>query len=145
DALDRMRSTVAGDASDLDRALTQGRAFDTRVASSGLTPDERRRLRNEGRSDGQIAAFETDLRGDADGEGANVDSPSLLAALDEARAAHAATAAALDTAYAKWNDIVTAIEADHRVADTHPAVAAGGPYGADEGATFRLDGSTAGA
>src|SRR5262249_10893553 len=66
------------------------------------------------------------------------------AALDESRGAHAATAAALDTAYDKWNDIVTAIEGGE-APDTHPALSAGGPYSAGEGATFQLAGSSAGA
>ena len=133
DALDELRSTVAGDAADLDQAIDRGRAFATRVWNSGLTADERRTLRNEGRTDNQIAGLETELRGYAYSEGFNVDSASLLAALDESRAAHAATAAALDTAYDKWNDIVTAIEGG-KAPDTHPAVAAGGPYSAGEGA-----------
>src|SRR5262249_4479352 len=105
DALNQLRSTVAADSTGLDQAISQGGTFDRRVASSGLTADERRALRNQGRTDNQIAALETDLRGDANSEGSNVDSASLLAALDESIAAHAATASALDTAYDRWNDI----------------------------------------
>jgi alpha-tubulin suppressor-like RCC1 family protein len=144
DALDTLRTTVAADATDLDKAIGQGRTFDGRVTSSGLNPDERRMLRNQGQTDNQIAALETDLRSGATGDGSNVDSSSLLAALDEARSAHAATAAALDTAYDRWNGIVTTIESDHRVAYTHPATAAGGPYGVGEGASLTLGGSTGG-
>jgi alpha-tubulin suppressor-like RCC1 family protein len=142
-ALDELRSTVAGDAADLDAAIARGRTFVNRVWNSGLTADERRALRNQGRTDNQIAALETELRSFANSEGVNVDSASLLAALDESSAAHADTAAALDTAYAKWNDIVTAIEA-RKAPDTHPAIAAGGPYSAGEGAALQLGGSATG-
>src|SRR5262245_55438702 len=144
DSLDELRSTIAGDASDLDQAITRGRTFVHRVWNSGLTADERRTLHNEGRTDNQIAALETELRGYANSEGVNVDTTSLLAALDESRAAHAATAAALDTSYGKWNDIVTALETG-KAPDTHPALSAGGPYSAGEGATFQLAGSASGA
>jgi hypothetical protein len=144
DSLDALRNTVAANAADLDQAITRGRTFVNRVWNSGLTPDERRTLRNEGRTDNQIAAIETELRSYANSEGSNVDTASLLAALDESRAAHADTAAALDASYAKWNDIVTTIEGG-KIPDTHPAVAAGGPYTAGEGGTVQLAGSSSGA
>ena len=64
-------------------------------ADRGRAPD----APQPGAHDNQIAELETETRGYAYSEGFNVDSASLLAALDECRAAHAATAAALDTAY----------------------------------------------
>src|SRR4029079_16558203 len=126
-SLDELRSTIAADAADVDQAITRGRTFVNRVWSSGLTPDERRTLRNEGRTDNQIAALETELRSYAHSEGSNVETTRLLAALDESRAAHADTTAALGTSYDRWNDVVTALESGNAV-DTHPAVSAGGSY-----------------
>src|SRR5262245_11312379 len=140
DSLDALRGTIAANATDLDQALTRGRTFVNRVWNSGLTPDERRTLRNEGRTDNQIAAIESELRSYANSHGSNVDTASLLSALDESRAAHADTAAALDASYARWNDIVTTLEAD-TIPNAHPAVAAGGSYSAGEGVTFQLAGS----
>ncbi|HXV58660.1 MAG TPA: Calx-beta domain-containing protein [Gaiellaceae bacterium] len=142
DALDELRSTVAGEAAELDAALTRGHEFARRVLSTGLSPDERRALLNRGSTAGQIADLETELRGFAYGEDANVDAGSALAALDQARSAHVATAAALVGAAAEWDDIVAALEADGP--DPGPAIAAGGPYGAGEGTPLQLDGSAAG-
>jgi hypothetical protein len=143
DSLDALRNTIASNAADLDQAISVGRTFVNRVWNSGLTPDERRTLRNEGRTDNQIAALETEVRSYANSPGSNVDTASLLAALDESRAAHADTAAALDASFAKWNDIVTTLEAA-QIPDAHPAVAAGGSYTASEGVPFQLAGSASG-
>jgi alpha-tubulin suppressor-like RCC1 family protein len=141
DALAELRSAVA-DSGELEPGLTRGREFVLRVWNTGLTADERRVLRNQGLTEGQVAELEAELRGYATSSG--VDSPGLLAALDESRSAHAATATALADGTTAWAGIVATLEADPDVPDPAPAIDAGGPYAADEGAALELNGSAAG-
>ena len=103
DALGDLKATID---STLDDAISAGRSFATRVASTGFTAGERRALLNQGLTASQIAKLEIEVRGyylDFN----LVDSAKLLAALDQGRAAHSATAAALGASAADWNEIVT--------------------------------------
>ena len=130
DALAALREVMP-----LDDTIEAGRTFARRVESSGLTADERRALLNQKASPAQV---ETEIRGYAD---EIVTAGSAIAALDQVRAAHTATAAALGASAADWQQIVTALEAEVG----RPAIDAGGPYDATEGAPLTLVGSRAGA
>ena len=138
DALGDLKSAVSS--AGFDDALSAGRTFSHRVWSSGFTGDERRSLLNEGMTASQIAKLETEIRNDAQDDPI-ADSAPLLAALDQARSAHAATVTALAGSAGKWDEIVKAIEAK----PVGPAaIDAGGPYTATEGAALTLAGSGSG-
>ncbi len=137
DALADLRAAVSDP--QLDPAITAGRSFTQRVWNSGLTAGERRALLNQGLSTTRIAKLETEVRGIAL-ENSLVDGASIVAALDQTRAAHSATASALDSAAADWEEIVVALEAR----SDRPAVDAGGLYDATAGTALTLEGSAAG-
>src|SRR5262245_7500849 len=88
----------------------------------------------------QIAKLETDVRSYAN-EDVIADSAPLLAALDQARAAHTATVSALATSAGKWDDIVKALEAKP---GGPAAIDAGGPYTASAGSAVTLAGAGSG-
>ena len=137
DALADLRAAVSDP--QLDAAITAGRSFTQRVWNSGLTAGERRALLNQGLSTTQIVKLETEVRGIAL-ENSLVNGASIVAALDQARAAHSATASALDSAAADWDEIVAALEAR----SDRPGVDAGGLYDATAGTALTLEGSAAG-
>ena len=133
---------ASGTVTELDTQLTAARQFVSRVTTVGLTPDERRTLANQGRTPGEIVAMETELR--SDGTDLGLDATGLFAALDQARAARPATAAAAAESAAEWNQIVIALESELSGATPHPSVDAGGPYFGDEGAAITLAGTATG-
>ena len=140
DALADLKAAVSGGAADLDAALTAGRGFAGRVAASGFDAGERRTLLDEGLTPSRVAQLETQVSGYGR-EYNNVGSASLLADLDQARAAHAATAGALSAAATDWDTIVKTLEAKPGSA---PGVAAGGPYDATAHAPLTLSGTASG-
>ena len=85
-ATDAALATVrnaSGTVAELETQLSAGRQFAGRVWNSGFTADERRTLANQGRTPGEIAAMETDLR---DEVALGMDAGTVLGALDQARA-----------------------------------------------------------
>ena len=140
DALAALRAVVSADAADLDEAIAAGRSFAARVSSTGFNGAERRSLLNQRLTATGVAKLETETRGFVD-DTYQTDSATVLAALDQTRAAHSATTAALAGTVAEWDEIVDALEADQ---DPLPAVAAGGPYSADAGASITLAGTGSG-
>ncbi len=125
-----------GTAADLDARLTAARQFVARVTNTGLTPDERRTLANQGMTAGEIASVETSLR--SDGLDGALDAAAVFGALDQARANRPATATAAAESAAEWDQVVLAIEAMLDEPSPHPDVDAGGPYDADEGMSRTL-------
>lgn len=134
DALDELKSVVD---TGLAEAIEAGRTFSRRVESTGLTAGERRTLLNQGMTAAQVAKFETEVRGYAP---ENVTADTAIAALDQARQAHTATATALGASAEDWQAIVTALEAKV----DRPTIDAGGPYTATVGAPLTLAGSRLG-
>jgi alpha-tubulin suppressor-like RCC1 family protein len=127
-------------ASDLGPAMNEGRTFANRVGNAGFTGDERRTLLNEGLTAKQVAELETETR-DLANEASGVGVATVLAALEDVRAAHTATTAALAETVTEWDDVVKALEAKQNP----PGLDAGGPYAATEGTALTLAGTASGA
>ncbi|KAB8182154.1 hypothetical protein FH610_024740 [Microbispora catharanthi] len=122
---------------DADKAFAFAADFGSRVKQRGLTPDERRVLRESGLTGAQITEFENRIRAAAGPYTAQTVRDALAAQI----AAHAKTAAAVQEGLSGWQAITDALAGDAGVPDTHPVAQAGGPYTAPEGQSIRLDGS----
>ncbi len=128
--------------SQADEGLQAARDYLGRVRREGLTPGEKHTLRDNGMSDAEITAFESDL--------AATSTPRILAsdvraALAAQRSTHADTVSALAQGRSAWQAIVTSLEAQDNVPDEQPVASFDAPATVVEGEGFGLDasGSTA--